>query len=320
MKRKILIWMSVPIVFFIVFIAASPRTSSVNVSKEPKDSVVFIYNPKDPRMPIGTGFFVALQSADTSHPGSFKFILTNQHVIANLTSVEVRLNNTKNSVSTVQVRLTPGTVFQSSQKEVDLVAISVPDVADTVPTVFDLSLIPDEAVLSKLEVHEGTDVYTIGYLSGYAGLKRNYPVSRFGKIASLTDEYWFSSPRHPGLAEQAYLVEVYNTPGTSGSPVLLQKNQFDITEGNLERHRAVPPILIGVVKGYPAIISPVKSLDSLSGRLADPAMSASVPVVQLSQGLAAVEPVANLRALLVSVADDLNKAGRKVSVPAPLAP
>lgn len=68
--------------------------------------------------------------------------------------------------------------------------ISVPDLPDTNPTVFDYGLICDDAMYQSIEIREGTDVYTVGYLWGYSDHKQNFPVTKFGKVALITNENW----------------------------------------------------------------------------------------------------------------------------------
>ena len=63
-------------------------------------------------------------------------------------------------------------------------------VPDTDPVVIPYQNILDRQSMSARDVGEGTGVFTIGYLFGYGGQQKNYPVKKFGKIALLTEENW----------------------------------------------------------------------------------------------------------------------------------
>lgn len=293
-------------------------------------SSIFIYpantqpcataNPEKPLIPAGSGFVVGL--AKKGGTLGWKFLVTAEHVIGNKSSVILRMNQQDNQAFTCYplTLITSGpkqNVFRSIRPEADITAISIPDIPNTYPVVFDYSLLLDEQRINDWEIREGTDVFTVGYLFGYAGIKQNFPVTKFGKIALLTDELWYRSPRNititltkqqqeqvtkasgkvlpdmqlaPGILEKGYIVELQNVPGLSGAPVILQSLQLRITEKNLLQHRRFDPFVLGVIKGL--LPSPVGG----------------------SQGVAVVEPAQHLRELLRSIADDLNAEGFEVEL------
>lgn len=306
--------------------------------KPVSQSIIFIYGSdtqpcepptpgKPPLLPLGSGFVVGIPEKGAAQPGlwkAWKFLATAQHVIGNRESVILRLNK-KDSSGLVCHRLelsrsgNTQNVFAHKRLEVDLLLISIPDIPDTDPVVFDFSLIADDTVYKTWEVQEGTDVYTIGYLYGYSGQKQNFPVTKFGRVALLTDESWYRSDRPitipltqeqrdelkkdtgnlftevhtpPGTPEQAYLIELNNTPGLSGAPVMLKSPQFRVTgpaPGQLQ-FRKVEPLVIGVIKGL--LLSPTGS-----------------------QGLAAIEPARHLKEMLSDLVGELKKAGRNPDIP-----
>jgi hypothetical protein len=229
-------------------------------------------------------------------PGTWqgwKFLVTAEHVIGNRDAVILRLNR-KDAVGFVCFRLDllrrddKRNVFSSSKPEVDLIAVSLPDIADSDPTVFDYSLTMSKQFMNKAEVQVGTEVYMIGYLFGYAGQKQNYPITRFGKVALLTEEQWYHSPRKK--IEQAYLVEMQSISGLSGAPVILQSSQIRVNEKGQLQHRLMPAFILGVNKG--TLLSP------LGG----------------TQGVAAIEPGYHLQDLLRSIADALVAASHEVEL------
>jgi hypothetical protein len=289
-------------------------------------SAVFVYdtstqpcappNPTRPISPIGSGFVVGLAQKGNP-PGTWKgwkFLVTCEHVIAGRSAVILRLNriDSQEVVCFSLPLIRQGAeqnVFSSDGPGVDLVAINIPDIPNTDPVIFDYTLILDNQSMKELEVHEGTEVFAVGYLLGYSGLKQNYPVTKFGKVALLTEELWYLSPRDQlekvkdkpaqqipaasGILEQAYLIELQNVPGLSGAPVLLQSPQFRVDEKNQFQFRRMPPYVFGILKGV--LTSP------LGG----------------SQGVAAVEPASHLRDLLKRIADALKAKGAEVELEAP---
>jgi hypothetical protein len=127
----------------------------------------------------------------------------------------------------------------------------------------------------------------VGYLFGYSGQKQNFPITKFGKVSLITKEAWFLNSSS-GRQEEAYLVELQNTPGLSGAPVMVYGLEIKL---NPLRYRDLPPLVFGVVKGL---------------RLAP------TPGGAISQGVAAVEPGYRLKELIKSIAEQLRKDGKDV--------
>ena len=219
--------------------------------------------------------------------------MTARHVIGSRDSVILRLNSRDRSrLVCYPHRLSGGTtqiIFDPKRPEVDLVLLHMPDIPDTDPLIFDYSTIADETMYRSWEISEGTEVYTLGYLFGYSGQKQNFPVTRFGQIALLTEEYWYRT-RERNLNEQAYLVELQSTPGLSGAPVILRGPEFRMGHQGQLQSRRVPLIVVGVIKGL---------LTSPHG----------------SQGLAAMEPARHLKEILKDIVERLKGEGADVKVP-----
>jgi hypothetical protein len=133
----------------------------------------------------------------------------------------------------------------------------------------------------------GTQVLTIGYLFGYSGQQENFPVAKFGHISITTDESWYFNPESK-LVEQGYVLDLSNAPGLSGAPVYTYGVEV---ETNPFRYRELPPYLVGVVKGL--MLAPV------NGQM-------------ISQGIAVIEPGANLKALMGQIATMLKAGGAEV--------
>ena len=282
---------------------ASPSAS--DMSNLEAKSIIFIYDgntlPCDPPspgqtlLPLGSGFVVGLEQ-ERNDTGSgwrgWKFLVTAHHVIGSRTSIILRLNSKDGSRLICHTHPLSWSgpsqnVFQGERPEVDLILIHMPDIPDTDPTIFDYSLIMDDSMYRSLEVGEGTEIYTIGYLYGYSGHRQNYPVTKFGKVALITEEPWYKSPPPRNLNEQAYLVELQNTPGLSGAPIILKSPQFRVDNAGQFQFRKLNPFIMGVIKGL--LLSPTGP-----------------------QGVAAIEPGKHLREILRRVAEELQKSGHKI--------
>jgi len=170
---------------------------------------------------------------------------------------------------------------------VDLAALWLPDLDGADPTVVPASYLVDRAQLNASEIGLGTQVVTVGYLFGYSGLKANFPVMKFGHVAALTDEAWFFN-RASHVPEQGYVVDLPNAPGLSGAPVFVYGMEFDVDPF---RYRQLPPFVIGVVKDL--LLAPA------GGQV-------------ISQGVAVIEPGANVKALMKQIAAALKAGGRNV--------
>jgi hypothetical protein len=272
-----------------------------------RQSVVFIYDAQQNPcvrtktgnlpQPLGTGFFLGLSCiAKDNKDGVLLFIITNKHVIEGQKSVYVRWNDSLSSKSycyKLSLRsyvrgsgIMP-TYFKCSKKEIDLAALWLPQNAagNSTPTVFDSSMILDRQKMKRLKISEGADVVTAGYEFGYPGIRRMYPVTRFGKISLLSDENWFNIGN---IHQQAYMIEIGTTYGASGSPVFLNPTQISLTpQGNLDFRRVQIEIL-GVVKGIPLTLAPIHGTGSI--------------FADVSPGLAAIEPGYNLKFFVREIA------------------
>jgi hypothetical protein len=67
----------------------------------------------------------------------------------------------------------------------------------------------------------GSQIATTGLVPGLEGLKRNYPVFKFGKIASIPDELVFfqCKPASQPQGLRVWWIAANLGLGTSGSPI-----------------------------------------------------------------------------------------------------
>lgn len=194
-----------------------------------KKVVTFIYYPTNlsNAVPDGTGFLVGLNSAkDTNR--IFPYLVTAKHVLrpsinAWLPLIFLRLNCLDGTSDMVLVPLlTSGPIKNVFIHDDPTVDIAVVPVAPN-RKIHDFLLLPTEFITSEadfknLEIHEGSDVFFTGMFVQHLGEKRNTPITRFGKVALMTDE------KIDGVFGKTdlYLMEANAYGGNSGSPVFFQ--------------------------------------------------------------------------------------------------
>jgi hypothetical protein len=296
--------------------ASAQQTEYLSTAAE---SVLFIYDgttepcadppPGLTLLPAGTGFVSGIPKkgvgSDSQTWTGVKFLITAKHVVSGRSKIIIRLNRKDNTEFTcfpLELKWDgkEQNSFVSEKPEVDLAAIHLPKIPGTDPAVIDYTLVLDPKSMSAWQVEEGTDIFTIGYLYGYSGKKKNYPVKKFGKIALLTEETWCPNPHQPTQLERAYLVELQNVPGLSGAPVLLQSPRFITIQGAALAMRHNPPMVVGVIKDL---------------------LTAPIGIGQpISQGVAVVEPGSELKALLQQIASRLSAQGLELDLPETPAP
>jgi hypothetical protein len=244
-------------------------------------------------LPLGTGFVAGIESTISTPKlwNGWKFLVTAKHVLANQSEVIVRVNSSDGSkfiCKTLEIHFSgkdANVVF--APDGVDLVALWLPEIDGADPTVVPPKMLIDKSQMKEWNIGVGTQVATVGYLFGYSGQKANFPVTKFGHVAAMTDDAWFYNGA-TRLSEQGYVVDLSNAPGLSGAPVFAYGIEF---ETDPLRYRVLPPYLIGVVKDL--LLAPVQ------GQM-------------ISQGVAVIEPAPNLKALMKQIAGQLKTGGRNV--------
>jgi hypothetical protein len=281
-----------------------PTAPNAEFFKEATNGSIFIYDsqhdpcaPLPPNLtlfPLGSGFVTGVEKKGVSTPNKWvgwKLLITAKHVVTHQNSIVIRVNAERESKLVCQ---TLNLVSEGKEQNifsapagVDLVAIFLPRLEGADPTVITASLLVDEAKMKTEDIGVGTQVLTIGYLFSYSGQKVNVPVAKFGHISLMTNESWYYNPDSK-LKEQGYALDLSNAPGLSGAPVYAHGVEF---ETNPFRYRELPPYLLGVVKGL--MLAPV------NGQL-------------ISQGVAVIEPGANLKALMQQIATMLKSRGDEI--------
>lgn len=240
-----------------------PNSRAAPIPLDIKRIVAFIYYPTNTTNAAadGTGFLVGVVSKNTNK--TFSYLVTAKHVVRPTTNswlplIFARVNCLDGSSQMIPIRLvTTGrdkNVFIHDDPSVDIAIIPfLPD-----PKRFDFKLmsidfITTDSDFKDLDIHEGSDVFFTGMFVQHLGEMRNTPITRFGKVALITDEKidWVFGKT------DMYLMEVYVYGGYSGSPVFFQIGA--------ERHGMVtfggPNIkLAGVVSGHYNDIQPIETV------------------------------------------------------------
>jgi len=303
----VLLFSSLGLTFAQPALTSTPPPSPSDYLKKLAQNTIFIYDGAatpcahavdKSALPLGTAFFIGLQKQKDSpeeRDALWDFIITAKHVVQDRTRIILRMNTADGSSFTCfPLTLTDANrLFAPSG--VDLVSISAPEIPNTTPQVFTPSMLLDEEKMRSYEVGVGTQVFSVGYLYGYSGEQVNYPVTKFGHISVLTDESWFAGPLSH-INEKGYIIELQNTPGLSGAPVVTYGFEFKLPF----QFRVLPPYLVGVVKAL--MTAPVK-VGPNDGS-----------IIAISQGIAIVEPAFSLKALVDQIVGALRSRGAKVDL------
>ena len=192
-----------------------------------KRVVNFIYYAKNLTniAPDGTGFLVVVDGTAQTNK-TYGYLVTARHVLRPsentwLPFVFVRLNlHDGTSRMMLLPLITSGlnkNVFTHDDPTVDIAVVPFfPQPFTNFDNLFlPLGYIPSEADFKSLNIHEGSDVFFTGMFLHNLGNKHNTPITRFGKVALMSDEKidWIAGKT------DLYLMEANSYPGNSGSPV-----------------------------------------------------------------------------------------------------
>ena len=229
---------------FLLLIFPSRATINIDVATIEK-SIVFLYpadakGAVDKSTPIGTGFLVGVRlKSDPAQMHSF--LVTARHMFdprwakcggANPSIVYMRLN-TKNYVpgtsvsgfEYVPLRLTDHgspTWAHSTKEDVDAAVLPLHETE--LSKNFDFTLLPPEMFASDAELATlgiGDPVASAGLMVGMPGVRRNYPIFKFGQISNIPQEdVETHCSTHPSaFLEKVWLIAANLIAGNSGSPI-----------------------------------------------------------------------------------------------------
>ncbi len=248
-------------------------------------------------MPYGTGFFVGV--LDATGGGGHAYLATAKHVLFSpsdqkpLTEIYLRLNTKDDGAEVVRVRLSTSgenrNVFLDSDPATDLALVAIAPNADKASTqILPSSFLATRAETQKMGIGDGSDVFFTGLFVAHVGEKRNYPITRFGRVALLSEEpIDFINYKGEPIKADLMLIEAQSYGGNSGSPVFYYIGS-DREPGSLV---VGAPILklAGVMSGSFSDMIGVKAMQS-----------DAVAVVTPNNGIAAVVPAYKLLDLLMS--------------------
>jgi hypothetical protein len=195
---------------------------------------------------IGTAF-ILFELVGDQH---FNYLITCRHVVQEYIDsgqeIFMRVNYLE-SRGVEHISLNGNWIFHPQEGD-DLVDLAIMDIhAHDPPQKIVYGALPVRTTLGEIMVREelnqalieGKEVIFIGLFENYPGHDRNYPLTRFGRIALLTNELLPGVKPWLGLSNY-YLVECQAYPGMSGSPVFVP---FEYEgEENL--------YLVGIMAGY----------------------------------------------------------------------
>ena len=219
-------------------------TQNINTELLSK-SVVYLYRGDnaghpDVSLPLGTGFIVSVPLV--SDPGSTYFVLvTARHVIdpawnhcpdSQPETIYVRFNKKSydpakdaSGVDFAQIPLLANgapTWIHPKEEEADVAAIlldakKVSETADVgAVAVFDFAT--DDEAKQRVATDQ---VVSVGLLLSYPGVKRNYPVFKFGHVSTKPEELVPAQCVRNGAVRlmTIWLLSINLIPGNSGSPI-----------------------------------------------------------------------------------------------------
>ncbi len=292
------------LIILLLIVTSGVNVMATTIPQQVKDAVTFIFIKSDSGKPIpnGTGFFVAIKNENAPNILNV-YLVTAKHILLDkktnslFNSVYIRLNKKTGDSEVYEVPLHgPNAlkVFDHNDPNVDIALIPMaPD-----PNIFDIRWIPEDMITTKeifkkSKIREGDEVFFVGLFTPYYGSQRNYPITRFGKVALTTDEKipW-KDKEEPFKMLDLYLVELQSFGGNSGSPVFFY----------LDATREAGSIVIGPPKLLLAGVMKGSFLDAKEIKVVE---TSKIPISLENVGIAAVIPAYRLHEILFS--DELKK-------------
>jgi len=281
--------------FYILLFFLPTVVQSQTIPDDIKKTVVFIYaqNANGKLIPNGTGFFIGVENIENKETFSVYFV-TAKHVLQYgadkkyLDKVYLRLNKKDSTAESKGLMLYESginkNIYTHSDATVDIAVIPLLPSQE----IYDFLFMPNNFLNSKqdykeMNIREGSDVFFTGMFTPFLGEKKNYPITRFGRVALVTEE---KIPWDNQLTD-LYLVESSSYGGNSGSPVFFY---LGANRGDGSLHVGPPIIkLAGIMKGYFGEKSPISVVETNK-----------VAVSDRNIGIAAVVPAYLLQEILYS--------------------
>ena len=288
-------------------ISWKPTFAAPIPSQEIKQVVGFIFvqrnkegkwDPKGKWEPNGTAFFVGID--DTKDPGRmFVYLVTAKHVLQYqpdpknrsrqewFPEARLRLNTTDGQADFVRGPIVisgdkKNVFLHEEDKTVDIAVLPVGIDRKR----FEFKAVPQQMITTEkdfrdLQITEGSEVFFTGLFTPYLGVRRNYPIIRFGKVSLITEE----KIKFDNVEANLYLIESGSFGGNSGSPVYFYLGA-DRRPGTLTLGDPILK-LAGVMSGTFLDLQPITVVET-----------SQIPVARSSMGIAAVVPAYKLHEIL----------------------
>ena len=247
--------------FFILLSFPEYGFGQIPIPENIKELVVFLYTYDEKDVGIGTGFFMRHEGEQSS-----AYLVTAKHVLMTdskhyFPKLCLKLNNTEGGADLIPIDLTgPNAVrvfVHHTDPDVDVAVIPVSDIVPPLgqpiighyPGVsLSVSLLATKEHFAKGQIQVGDETFFTGWFMNYYGISRNYPITRFGRLALLTDEKIPWNDNHGYQMLSLYLIETHASKGVSGSPVFFRPSPW--REPRTLRLDSPTLLLAGVLKGY----------------------------------------------------------------------
>lgn len=235
-----------------------------------------------------TGFLYGYPTGtadDKGRPLYWPFLVTNEHVIARIDTLFMRMNASigmEAFVFEIQVRNSDGSIALGVHvnTSADIAVMNIDPVATREPSKFPVFVYDDLAMTREqaqsAQISEGDGVFVLGFPLGLAGGDRNYTIVRQGVLARVQD--WLN-----GNAQEI-LIDSFVFPGNSGGPVFT-KPEIVCLPGTTANPQS---LLIGMIASY----IPYRDV-ALSAQTGKPRIT-----FEENSGLAAVVPYEVIRATI----------------------
>ena len=273
---------------------------ATTIPPEIKETVTFIFieDKAGKKVPNGTGFFIGVKNEKDSQI-SHAYLVTAKHVIMNkktgkyFDSIYIRLNKRSGDLEGIKIPLSgEGSIDVYVHPDVSVDIAVIPILPD--PKIYEIKLIPEDMIITKekfkeLNIREGDEVFFLGLFTHFYGIKRNYPISRFGRVSIITDEKipWQEEKGKPPKMLDLYLIESQSFGGNSGSPVFFYLG-IDRKPGSV------------VIGGTRLLLAGVMKGSFLEGRGVEIIETNKIPIFLQNVGIAAVIPAFKLHEILYS--------------------
>ena len=261
-----------------------------------KNCVTFIYyrDKSGGRIANGTGFLISV-NVESIPEAYVIYLVSAKHVLLDGTDffseISISLNRRNGKADYFDIHMDEIILFTHDDPDVDLVVIPITAIfSKDLHTIYDFKVLSEDLIttqqsLSELEIGEGEDAFFCGLFVSYTRQERNQPITRFGKVALISDEKveYKLQKGIPSKFLDLYLIECLSFGGNSGSPVFFQLNPLR----NLRKVKYLDAriYLAGVIAGSYDITEPYSQYNML---------------LRQNTGIAAVIPSYKLHEILFS--------------------